>query len=223
MDRVRPLMGVCPQVGLAWPASKHSMRLPALLPLLLLPRHGCCCCRCRRRHLLLNSPTVPCHPPWQFDVLWEQLTGREHLDVFGAIKGRLLLLLLLLLLVLLLLLLLLPLPMLLLPLPLPLLLPPRRLHVPLLTRHLCLCNGLAEHRPASCHPPDRWRAGLPTAARRDEAARLLDDVRLTEAGSVRAGAYSGGMKRRLSVAIALLGDPQVGGWAGGWGCRWVGG
>ncbi|PSC73883.1 ABC transporter A family member 2 isoform B [Micractinium conductrix] len=85
MDRVRPLMGVCPQ----------------------------------------------------FDVLWEQLTGREHLDVFGAIKG------------------------------------------------------------------------LPTAARRDEAARLLDDVRLTEAGSVRAGAYSGGMKRRLSVAIALLGDPQV--------------
>ncbi|KAL4424942.1 hypothetical protein ABPG77_009671 [Micractinium sp. CCAP 211/92] len=73
----------------------------------------------------------------QFDVLFEQLTGREHLLLFGAIKG------------------------------------------------------------------------LPAGAARDEAARLLDEVRLAEAGGVRAGAYSGGMKRRLSVAIALLGDPQV--------------
>lgn len=52
-------------------------------------------------------------------------------------------------------------------------------------------------------------AGLPAGAARDEAARLLDEVRLAEAGGVRAGAYSGGMKRRLSVAIALLGDPQA--------------
>ncbi|KAL4434281.1 hypothetical protein ABPG75_000722 [Micractinium tetrahymenae] len=73
----------------------------------------------------------------QFDVLFEQLTGREHLLLFGAIKG------------------------------------------------------------------------LPKGAAQDEAARLLDEVRLAEAGGVRAGAYSGGMKRRLSVAIALLGDPQV--------------
>ena len=36
-------------------------------------------------------------------------------------------------------------------------------------------------------------------------------MKLTEAGGVRAGSYSGGMRRRLSVAIALLGDPQVGG------------
>ena len=39
---------------------------------------------------------------------------------------------------------------------------------------------------------------------------MLEEVKLGEAGGVRAGAYSGGMKRRLSVAIALLGDPQVG-------------
>lgn len=34
-------------------------------------------------------------------------------------------------------------------------------------------------------------------------------VKLTYAGKQRSGAYSGGMKRRLSVAIALLGDPKV--------------
>lgn len=53
-------------------------------------------------------------------------------------------------------------------------------------------------------------AGLPASERATEAARLLEDVKLTEAAGVRAGSYSGGMKRRLSVAIALLGDPQVG-------------
>lgn len=58
-------------------------------------------------------------------------------------------------------------------------------------------------------PPARPAAGLPAGEARDEAARLLDEVRLAEAGGVRAGAYSGGMRRRLSVAIALLGDPQA--------------
>ncbi len=51
--------------------------------------------------------------------------------------------------------------------------------------------------------------GLPARGRAAESSQLLEDVRLTEAGSVRAGSYSGGMKRRLSVAIALLGDPKV--------------
>ena len=61
---------------------------------------------------------------------------------------------------------------------------------------------------ASCH---LGAAGLPgSGERRAEADKLLEDVRLGEAAAVRAGAYSGGMKRRLSVAIALLGDPQVG-------------
>lgn len=30
-----------------------------------------------------------------------------------------------------------------------------------------------------------------------------------DAAKVRAGSYSGGMKRRLSVAIALIGDPKL--------------
>lgn len=34
-------------------------------------------------------------------------------------------------------------------------------------------------------------------------------VKLKEAGKTRAGAYSGGMRRRLSLAIALLGKPKV--------------
>lgn len=37
----------------------------------------------------------------------------------------------------------------------------------------------------------------------------LAEVRLTEAAKVRAGSYSGGMKRRLSVAIALIGKPKL--------------
>lgn len=73
----------------------------------------------------------------QFDVLWEQLTGKDHLQLFAAIKGI-----------------------------------PRR---------------------------DRERA----------SAALLEEVRLTEAAKQRTGTYSGGMRRRLSVALALLGDPKV--------------
>ena len=34
-------------------------------------------------------------------------------------------------------------------------------------------------------------------------------MKLTGASGVRAGAYSGGMRRRLSLAIALLGNPKV--------------
>ena len=40
-------------------------------------------------------------------------------------------------------------------------------------------------------------------------SRYILQVKLTEAAKTRAGAYSGGMKRRLSLAIALLGAPQV--------------
>jgi len=73
----------------------------------------------------------------QFDILWHELTGYEHVRLYGAIKGI-----------------------------------PRRLV-------------------------------------KQQAGELLGRVRLTEAAGVRAGAYSGGMRRRLSVAIALLGDPEV--------------
>lgn len=73
----------------------------------------------------------------QFDILWHELTGREHLHIFAAIKG---------------------------------------------------------------------------IARKDiriQSAELLSRVQLTDSATIRTGTYSGGMRRRLSVAIALLGDPEV--------------
>jgi ABC-type multidrug transport system ATPase subunit len=42
-----------------------------------------------------------------------------------------------------------------------------------------------------------------------QADELLARVQLTEAAGMRSSSYSGGMKRRLSVAIALLGDPKI--------------
>lgn len=41
------------------------------------------------------------------------------------------------------------------------------------------------------------------------AEKSLADVKLIAAARVRSGSYSGGMKRRLSVAIALIGDPKL--------------
>lgn len=76
----------------------------------------------------------------------------------------------------------------------------------------CSTAEQRRHTCAGTHPPSRPRrrpAGLPCQGWAAEAAQLLEEVRLTEAAGVRAGAYSGGMKRRLSVAIALLGDPKV--------------
>ncbi|KAG7538813.1 ABC transporter-like [Arabidopsis suecica] len=51
--------------------------------------------------------------------------------------------------------------------------------------------------------------GLPPASIKSTAEKLLADVKLTGAAKVRAGSYSGGMKRRLSVAVALIGDPKL--------------
>ncbi len=42
-----------------------------------------------------------------------------------------------------------------------------------------------------------------------EVNRLLDAVELQSARNMRASAYSGGMRRRLSVAIALIGNPRI--------------
>lgn len=44
---------------------------------------------------------------------------------------------------------------------------------------------------------------------RQQSKQLLEQVCLTGAGRLRSGSYSGGMKRRLSVACALLGDPHI--------------
>lgn len=73
----------------------------------------------------------------QFDILWDALTGQEHLRLFASIKG----------------------------------LPPA-------TIATVIQNSLAE-------------------------------VRLTNAAKMRSSSYSGGMKRRLSVAISLIGDPKL--------------
>ncbi|CAH2043967.1 unnamed protein product [Thlaspi arvense] len=51
--------------------------------------------------------------------------------------------------------------------------------------------------------------GLPPSSIKSIAEKLLADVKLTGAAKIRAGSYSGGMKRRLSVAIALIGDPKL--------------
>ncbi len=46
-------------------------------------------------------------------------------------------------------------------------------------------------------------------ARRQQIAALLEMVSLTEKANRRIKTYSGGMKRRLGIAQALLGDPQI--------------
>ena len=73
----------------------------------------------------------------QFDIQWPELTGLEHMMIYGSIKGL----------------------------------------------------------------------------NRSEAARqaeeLLENVKLTAAANLRTSSYSGGMRRRLSVAMSLLGDPLV--------------
>ncbi|WOL00344.1 ABC transporter A family member 2 isoform X1 [Canna indica] len=51
--------------------------------------------------------------------------------------------------------------------------------------------------------------GLPPSTIKSVAERSLTEVKLTSAARVRSGSYSGGMKRRLSVAIALIGDPKM--------------
>jgi len=43
----------------------------------------------------------------------------------------------------------------------------------------------------------------------ERAALLLERVGLTEAGDKRVGAYSGGMRRRLDLALALLHEPRI--------------
>ncbi|KAE9453803.1 hypothetical protein C3L33_14290, partial [Rhododendron williamsianum] len=73
----------------------------------------------------------------QFDILWDALSGQDHLHLFASIKG------------------------------------------------------------------------LPPASIKSVAQKSLAEVMLTEAAKIRAGSYSGGMKRRLSVAIALIGDPKL--------------
>jgi ABC-2 type transport system ATP-binding protein len=51
--------------------------------------------------------------------------------------------------------------------------------------------------------------GLKLGAARERAGQLLARVGLTEAGDRRVGGYSGGMRRRLDLALALVHRPHV--------------
>ena len=65
------------------------------------------------------------------------------------------------------------------------------------------------HRPRAprCSRP-RCRA-CRGAERRERAQALLERVGLTEAADRRVGGYSGGMKRRLDLALALVHSPRI--------------
>ncbi len=51
--------------------------------------------------------------------------------------------------------------------------------------------------------------GLPGTERKRRTAALLERVGLTEAADRRVGGYSGGMKRRLDLALALVHSPRI--------------
>jgi ABC-2 type transport system ATP-binding protein len=51
--------------------------------------------------------------------------------------------------------------------------------------------------------------GFSRANRRRSADRLLERVGLTEAADRKVGGYSGGMKRRLDLALALVHEPRI--------------
>ncbi|MEV4432054.1 ATP-binding cassette domain-containing protein [Streptomyces sp. NPDC049555] len=51
--------------------------------------------------------------------------------------------------------------------------------------------------------------GLGRRGARARADEMLERFRLTEAGGRAAGGYSGGMRRRLDIAVSLVGSPRV--------------
>ncbi|MEX2628067.1 MAG: ATP-binding cassette domain-containing protein [Ilumatobacteraceae bacterium] len=51
--------------------------------------------------------------------------------------------------------------------------------------------------------------GLPRAQHRTKAGELLERVGLTAAANRRVGTYSGGMRRRLDLALSLIHEPSV--------------
>jgi len=73
----------------------------------------------------------------QFDILWDELTAREHLELYAALKG------------------------------------------------------------------------IPRRSLRNEALQKLKEVNLEHVANQRVSTFSGGMRRRLSVAISLIGNPKI--------------
>ena len=62
-----------------------------------------------------------------------------------------------------------------------------------------------------CYLPSSSVANAGLSGKRlvQEVKSVLADVKLTFAADKQCGKYSGGMKRRLSVANALVGNPQI--------------
>lgn len=51
--------------------------------------------------------------------------------------------------------------------------------------------------------------GVPLNEEKKQVLQLINDVGLTLQANQKAGTLSGGMKRRLSIAIALIGNPKI--------------
>jgi ABC-type multidrug transport system ATPase subunit len=121
----------------------------------------------------------------QHDLLWAALSGREHLQFYGRLKGL------------------------------------SGLCLPVLHCAACACQPEVHFRPhtsvrrkvphaARCGHTTRVHPG--TGPELDATVhRCLAAVRLWGGGIADkpSGSYSGGMQRRLSVAIALMGNPAV--------------
>ncbi|MFV0526492.1 MAG: ABC transporter ATP-binding protein [Acidimicrobiales bacterium] len=76
-------------------------------------------------------------------------------------------------------------------------------------RHVgCLLEGAGAHPSRTGLNHLRWLA-LSNGIDRDRIGVVLDQVGLTEAAGLRVGGYSVGMRQRLGLAAALLGDPPV--------------
>lgn len=51
--------------------------------------------------------------------------------------------------------------------------------------------------------------GVPSSEIEDSCLKILNKVGLQEVTHAQVGTYSGGMKRRLSVAISVIGNPRI--------------
>jgi ABC-type multidrug transport system ATPase subunit len=108
-----------------------------------------------------------CSVTLQFDILWDALTAKEHMELFASIKG---------------------------------------LHPAAITSVCFLINFwlVLSETHMFLH------FDLSIIDRLTQVAEeSLAKVKLSQVTNARAGSYSGGMKRRLSVAIALIGDPKL--------------
>ena len=103
----------------------------------------------------------------QFDILWDALTAKEHMELFASIKG----------------------------------LPPSAITSVCFLRILLLVLF-------KIHMVSHFDFSM-VDHKTQVAEESLAKVKLSQVTNVRAGSYSGGMKRRLSVAIALIGDPKL--------------